>query len=173
MISSKYPTLHARRKKFERSTNVYRMALPWRPGWRNLLAGRPMGGNRFPDATPGALFRRVTRQLPYYVPPFVIANVVNLLLLVFLLGAVEVVPLFLGAILHRRPAPPVSPESSSSVRHRHPTLHQDQHDALSKTLVLGSPPQSGRGFTPAPNSATRFYEVSFVYYLGKLLYVLY
>ena len=32
-----------RRKKFERSTPVFSYPLPWTPGWRNLLRGRPLG----------------------------------------------------------------------------------------------------------------------------------
>ena len=73
-IVENYANLHTKRKKFERSTNVYNLPLPWRPGWRNLISGRAMGGNRFPDESYAAYIRRVLLQVPYYVPPVVIAN---------------------------------------------------------------------------------------------------
>jgi len=98
LIKENYADLHSKRKKFERSTNVYNLPLPWRPGWRNLISGRAMGGNRFPDESYAAYIRRVLMQVPYYVPPVVIANLINLMLFIFLLGAVEIVPLFLGHI---------------------------------------------------------------------------
>ena len=69
--------MHSKRRKFERSTNVYNLPLPWRPGWRNLISGRAMGGNRFPDESYAAYVRRVLMQVPYYVPPVVIANLVR------------------------------------------------------------------------------------------------
>ena len=46
-IREDFAPLHIRRKKFERSTNVFSLPLPWRPGWRNLVMGRAMGGNRY------------------------------------------------------------------------------------------------------------------------------
>ena len=75
-IKDNHADMHAKRKKFERSTNVYNLPLPWRPGWRNLMSGRAMGGNRFPDESYAAYIRRVLMQVPYYVPPVVIANLV-------------------------------------------------------------------------------------------------
>ena len=77
MIKENYADMHSKRKKFERSTNVYNLPLPWRPGWRNLISGRAMGGNRFPDESYAAYIRRVLMQVPYYVPPVVIANLVR------------------------------------------------------------------------------------------------
>ena len=44
-IRESYPDLYKKRKTTEKSTNVYEMPLPWRPGWRNLVSGRGLGGN--------------------------------------------------------------------------------------------------------------------------------
>ena len=46
-IREDHEQLYLKRKKFERSTPVFSYPLPWQPGWRNLLRGRPLGGNRF------------------------------------------------------------------------------------------------------------------------------
>jgi len=46
-IREEHEALYLKRKKFERSTPVFSYPLPWQPGWRNLLRGRPLGGNRF------------------------------------------------------------------------------------------------------------------------------
>ena len=46
-IREDHEQLYLKRKKFERSTPVFTYPLPWQPGWRNLLRGRPLGGNRF------------------------------------------------------------------------------------------------------------------------------
>ncbi len=157
----KYPSLHARRNKFERGTNVYRLPLPWRPGWRNLLSGRPMGGNRFPDETFSAIFRRCLRQVPYYVPPVVIANMINLLLLVFVLGAVEIVPLFLRTLLLRRGGGP----------HHAASFNKPGSPEFARTMVLGNPPpqpsathhnrdlEDPSGITAAPSSKELFLEM--------------
>jgi hypothetical protein len=45
-IREAHHSMHMKRKKFERGTNVFTLPLPWRPGWRNLISGRAMGGNR-------------------------------------------------------------------------------------------------------------------------------
>lgn len=37
---------------------------------------------RFPDESSAAVLRRWIRLLPYYFPPFLITNIINLLLLV-------------------------------------------------------------------------------------------
>ena len=97
--------MYTKRKKFERgSPNVYSLPLPWRPGWVNLLSGRAMGGNRFEGDSNREVLRRVVQQLPYYVPPVVIANLINLVFFIFLLGAVEIVPLLLGLFMGRSPS---------------------------------------------------------------------
>lgn len=100
-ILAKHLELFSKRQAFEKSTNVYTLPLPWRPGWRNLFAGRAMGGNRFQDTTIQEKLHRLLIQMPYYVPPMLMGNLVNLLLFVFLLGAFEIAPLFL-AVLHGR-----------------------------------------------------------------------
>ncbi|TRY69328.1 hypothetical protein TCAL_03234 [Tigriopus californicus] len=100
-ILSQHLELFSKRQAFEKSTNVYTLPLPWRPGWRNLFAGRAMGGNRFQDPTCQERLHRLFTQLPYYIPPVFMGNLVNLLLFVFLLGAFEIAPLFL-AVLHGR-----------------------------------------------------------------------
>ena len=44
-IRESYPDLYKKRRTAEKSTNVYNLPLPWRPGWRNLVSGRALGGN--------------------------------------------------------------------------------------------------------------------------------
>ena len=101
-IKTEHKELFSKRKKFERGNpNVYSLPLPWRPGWVNLLSGRAMGGNRFQGESNREIFRRIVQQLPYYVPPVVIANLINLVFFIFLLGAVEIVPLLLGLFMGR------------------------------------------------------------------------
>ena len=91
-IKASYPEMAERRRKFEKSSNpsVFNMPLPWTPGWRNLFSGRPMGGNAFETRSYSELFRRVVQQMPYYIPPVLLANLINLVFFVFLLFAVEV-----------------------------------------------------------------------------------
>ena len=85
-IKTEHKELFSKRKKFERGNpNVYSLPLPWRPGWVNLLSGRAMGGNRFQGESNREIFRRIVQQLPYYVPPVVIANLINLVFFIFLL----------------------------------------------------------------------------------------
>lgn len=79
-----------------------------------------MGGNRFPGKhvntfdirTEGEwtlfagetyldYFQRCLQQLPYYVPPVVIANLINLLLFFVLLGFLELIPFLLNFCLGR------------------------------------------------------------------------
>ena len=85
--------MYEKRRKFEKTNpSVFNMPLPWTPGWRNLISGRPMGGNAFETRSYAELFRRVIQQLPYYIPPVVLANLINLVFFVFLLFAVEVSP---------------------------------------------------------------------------------
>merc|ERR1719357_1672240 len=43
-IREDHEQLYLKRKKFERSTPVFSYPLPWQPGWRNLIRGRPLGG---------------------------------------------------------------------------------------------------------------------------------
>ena len=135
-----------KRKKFERGTpNVYSLPLPWRPGWINLLSGRAMGGNRFEGDSTRDTLRRIVQQLPYYVPPVVIANLINLVFFIFLLGAVEIAPLLLGLFMGRSPSlgsapfskfrsrfgeavvPPHKPASDtpSLVPNHHPTIQRE------------------------------------------------
>ena len=143
-IRTEHVELYTKRKKFERGTpNVYSLPLPWRPGWVNLLSGRAMGGNRFQGENTRDILRRIVQQLPYYVPPVVIANLINLVFFIFLLGAVEIVPLLLGLFMGRSPSlgsapfskfrnrfgesvvPPHEPvsENSGNVRSHHSSIH--------------------------------------------------
>jgi len=109
-IKLQFPEMYEKRKKFERTNpSVYNMPLPWRPGWRNLISGRPMGGNAFETRSSGELFRRVVQQLPYYIPPVVLANLINLVFFVFLLFAVEVVPTLLGLLMKTKKSLPATP----------------------------------------------------------------
>ena len=57
--------MYAKRHKFEKTSNpsVFNLPLPWTPGWRNLISGRPMGGNAFESTSYAELFRRVIQQV--------------------------------------------------------------------------------------------------------------
>ncbi len=55
------------------------------------------------NETNAEAFRQFLQQLPYYIPPVVIANLINLLFFICLLGAVEIVPLLFSLIMGRGP----------------------------------------------------------------------
>lgn len=95
-IRESYPDLYKKRKTAEKSTNVYNLPLPWRPGWRNLVSGRALGGNPIGASTFFDYLRTIVQLLPYYVPPVVIANLINMIFFFFLLGAVEFFPMMTG-----------------------------------------------------------------------------
>lgn len=83
--------MYQKRLKAEKRSDVYEMPLPWRPGWRNLITGRPFGGNL---ADGGSIFdylKALVQLLPYYLPPVVIANIVNMMFFAILLASVEIV----------------------------------------------------------------------------------
>ncbi len=103
-IKESYSELYKKRKTTEKGTNVYEMPLPWRPGWRNLVSGRALGGNRMGASTLFDYLRTIVQLLPYYIPPVVIANLINMIFFFFLLGAVEVIP-FISSLLHRSAKP--------------------------------------------------------------------
>ena len=131
-IKVEYSKMYTKRMKFERGTpNVYSLPLPWRPGWVNLLSGRAMGGNRFEGESGRDILRRIVQQLPYYVPPVVIANLINLVFFIFLLGAVEIVPLLLGLFMGRTPTLGSAPFSKFRNRYGESVVppHQHSHDA--------------------------------------------
>ena len=90
--------LYLKRKKFERGTPVFQYPLPWQPGWRNLLRGRPLGGNRFLRDNRTDLVRAVLHQIPYYVPPVMIANLINIGIFAFMMGFIEIFPNLLAII---------------------------------------------------------------------------
>ena len=50
-IRESYPEIYHRRLTSEKSTNVYQMQLPWRPGWRTLVTGHGFGGNTLTAAS--------------------------------------------------------------------------------------------------------------------------
>lgn len=157
-IKESYPELYGRRKKLERSTNVFSLPLPWRPGWRNLVSGRPLGGNHFAGNSMADFVRAFLQQLPYYVPPVVIANLINLLFFVFLLGAVEIAPLLLGLIVGKAPplTPAVSPKGHSifnSVRVVDPAAIAAAAAASAAASASG-PPGSGEGPHEAGSSGS-------------------
>ena len=96
------------------------MQLPWRPGWRTLVTGHGLGGNTLTATSYLDRLRKIVQlvrdynsyikakknsiilknfnflvfkfQLPYYIPPVVIANLINMAFFCVLLGAVEVLP---------------------------------------------------------------------------------
>lgn len=92
-IREEHEKLYLKRKKFERSTPVFTYPLPWQPGWRNLLRGRPLGGNRFVVRDNRAeYFRAILHQIPFYIPPVMIANLINIGIFAFMMGFIEVFP---------------------------------------------------------------------------------
>ena len=97
-IKESYPDLYQKRRTSEKRTNVYEMPLPWRPGWRNLVSGRALGGNRMGASTLFDYLKTIVQLLPYYIPPVVIANLINMIFFFFLLGAVEVIPILSGLL---------------------------------------------------------------------------
>lgn len=95
-IRESYSELYKKRKTSEKSTNVYELPLPWRPGWRNLVSGRALGGNPLGASTLFDYLKTIVQLLPYYVPPVVIANLINMIFFFVLLGAVEILPFISG-----------------------------------------------------------------------------
>jgi hypothetical protein len=55
------------------------------------------------NETNAEAFRQFLQQLPYYIPPVVIANLINLLFFICLLGAVEIFPLLFSLVMGRGP----------------------------------------------------------------------
>jgi len=92
-IREEHQQLYLKRKKFERSTPVFSYPLPWQPGWRNLLRGRPLGGNRFVVRDNRTEYlRAILHQIPFYIPPVMIANLINIGIFAFMMGFIEVFP---------------------------------------------------------------------------------
>jgi len=92
-IREEHEQLYLKRKKFERSTPVFTYPLPWQPGWRNLLRGRPLGGNRFVIRDNRTEYlRAILHQIPFYIPPVMIANLINIGIFAFMMGFIEVFP---------------------------------------------------------------------------------
>jgi len=91
-IRESYPDIYHRRQTSEKTTNVYQMQLPWRPGWRTLVTGHGLGGNTLTATSYLDRLRKIVQLLPYYIPPVVIANLINMAFFCVLLGAVEVLP---------------------------------------------------------------------------------
>merc|ERR1719206_751225 len=98
-IREEHESLYLKRKKFERSTPVFSYPLPWQPGWRNLIRGRPLGGNRFLVRDNRTEYMRaILHQIPYYIPPVMIANLINIGIFAFMMGFIEVFPNLLAII---------------------------------------------------------------------------
>merc|ERR1719209_2579885 len=98
-IREEHEQLYLKRKKFERSTPVFTYPLPWQPGWRNLLRGRPLGGNRFLVRDNRTEYlRAILHQIPYYIPPVMIANLINIGIFAFMMGFIEVFPNLLAIV---------------------------------------------------------------------------
>ena len=62
-IRESYPDLYKKRKTSEKSTNVYNLPLPWRPGWRNLVSGRGLGGNPIGTKKPYQILNKEQSQV--------------------------------------------------------------------------------------------------------------
>ena len=97
-IRASHQGLYIKRKKFERSTPVYQYPLPWQPGWRNLLRGRPLGGNNLARDNRLDWVRTILHQIPYYIPPVIIANIINIGIFAFMMGFIEIFPNLLAIV---------------------------------------------------------------------------
>ena len=97
-IRENYQTMYSKRKKFERSTPVFQYPLPWQPGWRNLLRGRPLGGNSLQRDNRVDWIRTILHQIPYYIPPVIIANIINIGIFAFMMGFIEIFPNLLALV---------------------------------------------------------------------------
>ncbi len=93
---------------------------------------------RIATETNSEAFRQFLQQLPYYIPPVVIANLINLLLFICLLGAIEIVPLLYSLVMGRAPLgmsglgrAAVSPVVDVPV-----VSHTEPHDVEVKVLPL-------------------------------------
>jgi len=91
-IRDSHQSMYIKRKKFERSTPVFQYPLPWQPGWRNLLRGRPLGGNTLQRDNRVDWIRTILHQIPYYIPPVIIANIINIGIFAFMMGFIEIFP---------------------------------------------------------------------------------
>ena len=91
-IRDSHQSMYMKRKKFERSTPVFQYPLPWQPGWRNLLRGRPLGGNTLQRDNRVDWIRTILHQIPYYIPPVIIANIINIGIFAFMMGFIEIFP---------------------------------------------------------------------------------
>ena len=98
-IREQQQQLYMKRKKFERSTPVFQYPLPWQPGWRNLLRGRPLGGNNLLRDNRVDWVRTILHQVPYYIPPVIIANIINIGIFAFMMGFIEIFPNLLALVL--------------------------------------------------------------------------
>ena len=97
-IRENHHGLYMKRKKFERSTPVFQYPLPWQPGWRNLLSGRPLGGNNLLRDNRVDWMRTILHQIPYYIPPVIIANIINIGIFAFMMGFIEIFPNLLALV---------------------------------------------------------------------------
>ena len=97
-IRENYQAMYSKRKKFERSTPVFQYPLPWQPGWRNLLRGRPLGGNSLQRDNRVDWVRTILHQIPYYIPPVIIANIINIGIFAFMMGFIEIFPNLLALV---------------------------------------------------------------------------
>jgi len=61
-------------------------------GWRTLVSGHGFGGNTLDASSYLDRLRKIVQLLPYYIPPVVIANLINMAFFCVLLCAVEILP---------------------------------------------------------------------------------
>ena len=172
-IKHQFSDLYNKRKTFERSSpNIYTLPLPWRPGWRNLMSGRPLGGNHFDGQTTTELISRIVQQLPYYIPPVFLANLVNLVFFMFLLFAVEVVPFILtlfmkkphGSHSHLNRNLEVSKELSVDELALKASGSGEETSKLENSLY-GSKPFADEALFPAPEDISPVMDTTFYYAL--------
>lgn len=98
-IKLSYSSMYQHRMKHELTTTVYSQPLPWKPSWRNVMKGHPMGGNRMIPLQ-SEYIRAALYQIPCYFIPLVVAALVNTGIFAFMMQLVELVPTTLAFLFH-------------------------------------------------------------------------
>jgi len=62
------------------------------------LRGRPLGGNTLVRENRVDWVRTILHQVPYYIPPVIIANIINIGIFAFMMGFIEIFPNLLALV---------------------------------------------------------------------------
>ena len=66
--------------------------------YRTGYSGRPLGGNNLARDNRVDWVRTILHQIPYYIPPVIIANIINIGIFAFMMGFIEVFPNLLAMV---------------------------------------------------------------------------